>query len=316
MQTFAFTELSAVMKKIKSKAVDVIIDIKVVITHLLCLTFLLSFYNHARSYNAFTGDSTGCPNSYSFQIIFGISPELSTFSKLGLKAPSYRRPAIFSEGKSAFLGGSFELGLGYRNTKMIFRMGPLGKTMASTSTDEYAESDSLKLSDQYHLIRRCIEISHSWYHNKSVANRIGLEITPMVGYDWFMRKYNGEVQDLKINKKLFDYYDRVFSKGLIWGGRATSVYFLRKKEQRSKRGNFDYNEDEGIFFSFLYKHLDDIQQFTFEVGWLSVDSAKMIKLQHVKFFGGIDNFSGALRGMVYKIGFVAAITPKRYLKEP
>jgi hypothetical protein len=304
------------MKKVKAKAIDVIFNIKVVIIHLLCLAFLLSSYNYARSYNAITGDSTGCPNSYSFQIIFGISPELSTFSKLGIKSPSYRRPTIFGEGNSDFLGGSFELGLGHRNTKMIFRMGPLGKTMASTSADEYAESDSLKLSDQYHLVRQGIELSHAWYHNKSITNRLGLEITPMVGYDWCMRKYNGKVQDLKNNQNVFDYRDRTVSKGITFGGQATVIYLLGEKERRSQRANFNYIEDEGIFFSFLYKHTNDIQQFTAEVGWLSVDSAKRIKLQHIKFFGGIDEFRGDLKGRVYKIGFIAAITPKRYLKEP
>ncbi len=284
------------MKKVKAKVIDVIINIKVVIIHLLCLIFLLSSYNHARSFNSITGDSTGRLNDFSFQIIFGISPELSTFSKLGIKSPSYHQPTIFSEGKSDFLGGSFELGLGYRNTKMIFRMGPLGKTMASTSADEYTESDSLKLSDQYHLVRQGIELSHAWYDNKSVKNRLELEITPMIGYDWCMRKYNGEIQDFKNNQKVFDYRDRTVSKGIMFGGQATVIYLLKEEERRSQRANFNYIEDEGIFFSFLYKHTNDIQQFTAEVGWLSVDSAKMIKLQHIKFFGGIDEFRGALKG--------------------
>lgn len=278
------------------------IKTRVFSNYIFFLGFLFCFTNDSISSIDIRDDSTDYLKDYSVKFIFGVAPGISSFSKLDFNSLSNRQPTI--------LGGSFEFGCGYRNTKMIFRAGPLLKTMASLN--EYDRNDSLEFSAQYHLVRQSIELSHAWYYNKSTKNRFWFEMTPLIGYDWFMRKYYGEVQNLKINNEAFDYHVRIVSNGIMFGSQVMSIYSFREKELRSRKDDFNYKNIDGPFFLFSYRRFEDIHQFTFEMGWISIDFAKMIRLQDFKIFGGIDEFRGTIGVRVYKIGFFAAVSPKRY----
>ncbi len=193
------------------------IRIQLFISCVFCSVFLIYFTNHAQAQTFIPNDSSkqiNLSSSYSFRVMFGAAGEVFQFYKLGMRVPFYKQPAISGNQKSTISDASLMVGLGYRNINAIFRTGPYIGYEGFTTEDEYAKSASLELTDQRQFFHYSIELSHTWKFGKSPRNLFLLEIAPLVGYAYFMRKYDGEIQDLKSNKKILDYHDRVVSKGI------------------------------------------------------------------------------------------------------
>ncbi len=130
-------------------------NIQVSKSFVFCLLLLICLFDEVRPYNCVPYDSIDCfggAKSHYFRIVAGAAPGFFTFSKLGIKGLLYHKPTVVREGNYDHLAWSLEFGLAYRNTSAILSIGPFGKIMGTTSKEQYGESDSLMLLDQYHLI--------------------------------------------------------------------------------------------------------------------------------------------------------------------
>jgi hypothetical protein len=253
--------------------------------------------------------------SYSVRFIFSLSPILSTFSKLSMRTPSYNNPAIRGEKKINLAGFSPEVGLAYRRLNMIFKAGPVSSHTDSTSKDKYNESDSLALSDEYYLSRYSIEFSYSWYHHKLSRLPISLQIEPIVGYERFLREYDGEIQDLKIKGKLFPYYNRAVSSGIVFGGHVTLIYPRKRKQEIELSNQAIYGTDKGPFVSLAYRNFSNIRYFTFETGLLELNFETKTIVERSTLFFRIEKFDGAIKGRTYRVGVSLMSTFKTLFSE-
>ncbi|MGH7595055.1 MAG: hypothetical protein ACREOI_01835, partial [bacterium] len=92
----------------------------------------------------------------------------------------------------------------------------------------------LSRTDQRRFAHYSIELSHTWNYNNFAKKAFLVEIAPLIGYAHFIRKYDGEVQDLKTQKKILDYHRMIASKGIILGGQLAIKHYMNKKEAKKE----------------------------------------------------------------------------------
>jgi hypothetical protein len=266
---------------------------------MLCSVLLIYFTNDAQSFSSIPDDSLS--SSYSFRFMYGGTGEIYHIYKLGMKTPLYQKPTIFGEQYMKNLELSLMFGFGYRNTNAIFRIGPVSKYMNFTSEGDYGKSDSLELTDRHRFVHYSIELSRIWNYTKLSKNTVLIETIPLIGYEYFKRKYDGEVQDLKTNKKILEVHDKVISKGIVYGGQVGLRYYVQQKEKKNEKGDFILTK-KGPYASFSYRNFADIWQLGFEAGWIIAEFTNLGFLADGKFFFRIDEVNGALESRAYKIG--------------
>ncbi len=284
---------------------DFMIRRNLLVSRVICVMVLSCFLNEARSFNGMRDDSSKqvkSISSYSFRVMFGGAGEIFQFYKLGMKVPLYQQPTLFGNQQSKIFDAGLMIGLGYRSTNAIFRIGPHIGYEGFTTEDEYSKSDSLELTDQREFVYYSVELSRTWNYNKLSKKLIFFEIAPLIGYAHFMRKYDGEVKSLKTNIKILDYHSRIVSKGIAFGGQVAIKHYISKKNVKNEKSGSNFEVSKGPFALFSFRNFADIQQFGFETGWFILESTKGNLLAEGKIFFRIDVFKGELEARFIKVG--------------
>lgn len=249
---------------------------------------------------------------YLHRFILSAATGVPTFFSLGVKSPLDLNSAMLANEQIDFWSVEFEIGFGYRAAEAKFYIGPFAKVTGFTLEKKYRDNDSLEVTGQYSLSRRDIEFSYSWFYNDPKIYPLVFEITTLMGYTWFDRKFDAEVQKIKNNEMVFEFHDQVRSKGTMFGGKAIMAYFIKRQISHYEIGKFNYTVEKGPYIALSYKNFSDIRQINFEVGWITISFANKYKLGDATYFIGIDDYQGSIRGRAYKIGLRAGLNLKAF----
>jgi len=278
---------------------DFMIKIRDWAKRVIFLIFFICFINDAQSLTSLPKDSSTNAKS---RFTYGAAIESYNFYKLGMKVPLYQQPSLQGNQHIKSVDVGLMIGFGHRNLNVTIRMGPYVDSDGFTTEDEYGKSDSLKLTDRRSFVHGSIELSRTWLYNKSSMTPILIEIAPSIGYGYFMRKYDGKVQDLKTNKMILAYHREMTSEGKVVGAQVTMRYFIKKRESQKGKNGFSFEENKGLLILVSIKNFANIRQVSFETGWTFVELRERAFLIENKIFFRIDEIRGALEARFYKLG--------------